>query len=174
MQWFAIKEGDEMRLTIRLATVLVVLFTVCAVNAQQATSSVPEEKRVALGEKAVAHDNDGAAVLAATLRTTELNGAFDDPITNVRMIVSNTSGVSYAFVSGVVTFYDAAGVRCGEGIFKADALAGDESFETDTPGLRIRCQVSTWRIVATHLLPRTPPVPAPIPAPSPLPTALRP
>src|SRR5687768_17850138 len=32
--------------------------------------------------------------------------------------------------------------------------SGDESFETDTPGLRIRCEAVTWRIVATHLLPR--------------------
>ena len=73
------------------------------------------------------------------------------------MIVRNRSALSYAFVSGSVTFYDAAGVRCGEGQFKADSLAVDESFETDTPGLRIRCEVATWRAVATHLLPRIPP-----------------
>jgi len=36
-------------------------------------------------------------------------------------------------------------------------LAVDESFETDTPGLRIRCQVASWRLVATHLLPRIAP-----------------
>ena len=153
-----------MKLTTRLATVLVALFTAglftaLPVSAQQQTSSVPEEKRVALGERAVAHDVDGAAVLEATLRTTELNGAVDDPITNVRVVVRNTGATFYSFVSGVVTFYDNAGVRCGEGIFKADVLAAGESFETDTPGLRIRCQVSTWRIVATHLLPRTPPRP---------------
>jgi hypothetical protein len=151
----------------KLTTALVVLFIACLfvpVRAQQETR-VPEEKRVALGEKAMAHDNSGAAVLEATLRTTELNGAPDDPVTNVRIVVRNTSATSYAFVSGVVTFYDAAGIRCGEGIFKADALAADESFETDTPGLRIRCQVSTWRIVATHLLPRIPPIPPPPPRP---------
>jgi hypothetical protein len=156
-----------MKLTIRLATALVVLFTAClfvSVSAQQETR-VPEEKRVALGERAVAHDNNGVAVLEATLRTTELNGGPDDPVTNVRIVVRNTSATSYAFVSGVVTFYDAAGIRCGEGIFKADVLAADESFETDTPGLRIRCQVSTWRIVATHLLPRMPPTPPPAPRP---------
>ncbi len=145
-----------MKLCIRLATALTVLLAALSINAQQEQTRVPEETRVALGEKAVAHDLDGVAVLEATLRTTELNGAFDDPITNVRIVIRNTSATSYAFVSGVVTFYDAAGVRCGEGIFKADVLAGNESFETDTPGLRIRCQVSTWRIVATHLLPRLP------------------
>ena len=156
-----------MRLTTRLAAVLVVLFTACFVGAQQETrmspqeTRMPDEKRVALTERAVAHDVNAAPVLEAALRTTELNGAVDDPITNVRMVVRNTSGIWYAFVSGVVTFYDAAGVRCGEGMFKADALAPDESFETDTPGLRIRCQVSTWRIVATHLVPRMPTPPPP-------------
>jgi hypothetical protein len=42
-------------------------------------------------------------------------------------------------------------------MFKADALAVDESFETDAPGLRIRCDAATWRMVATSLLPRVPP-----------------
>ena len=42
-------------------------------------------------------------------------------------------------------------------MFKADVVAADESFEIDTPGLRIRCQAVSWRIVATHLLPRMPP-----------------
>jgi hypothetical protein len=79
------------------------------------------------------------------------------------MVVKNRSTSPYAFVSGAVTFYDAAGVRCGEGVFKADALAVDESFETDLPGLRIRCEAATWRMIATNLLPRIPPN-APIPA----------
>jgi hypothetical protein len=73
------------------------------------------------------------------------------------MIVKNRSAISYALVSGAITFYDAAGVRCGEGVFKADAVGIDESFETDSPGLRIRCEPATWRIVATNLLPRLPP-----------------
>jgi hypothetical protein len=71
--------------------------------------------------------------------------------------VKNASSTPYAFISGLVTFYDAAGVRCGEGVFKADVLAPNESFETDAPGLRIRCEVASWRIVATNLLPRLPP-----------------
>jgi len=58
----------------------------------------------------------------------------------------------------LVTFYDASGVRCGEGLFKADALAVGEAFETDTPGIRIRCSPATWRILATNLLPRVAPV----------------
>jgi hypothetical protein len=73
------------------------------------------------------------------------------------MLFKNRSNVAYAFVSGSVTFYDAAGVRCGEGQFKADSLAPNESFETDSPGLRIRCEAASWRIVASNLLIRTPP-----------------
>jgi len=147
-----------MRLTTKLTTALVVLFTCMSVSAQETTSD-GNEKRVALNEVAVAHDNDGVAALQGTLRTTALNGSPDAPVTNVRLIVKNTSGISYAFVSGVVTFYDSAGIRCGEGIFKADAVAVDESFESDSPGVRIRCEATTWRIVATNLLPRTPPNP---------------
>jgi len=115
------------------------------------------EQRVALTQAAVALDGSGVPALEATLRTTALNGAPETPVTNVRMVGRNRSTFPYAFVSGAVTFYDAAGVRCGEGMFKADALAVDESFETDSPGLRIRCEAATWRIVATSLLPRIPP-----------------
>lgn len=147
-----------MKLTTQLAAAFVVFLTAWSVSAQESTNSA-NERRVPLNEAAVAHDANGAAALEATLRTTELNGSADSPVTNVRVVVRNTSGISYAFVSGVVTFYDSAGVRCGEGIFKADVLAADESFETDTPGVRIRCQAATWRIVATNLVPRTPPYP---------------
>lgn len=151
-----------MKLTTRLTTALVVLliasWSAWSIAAQETVTN-GNEKRVSLNEVAVAHDDDGVAALQGTLRTTALNGSPDSPVTNVRLIVKNTSGITYAFVSGVVTFYDSAGIRCGEGIFKADALAVDESFETDSPGVRIRCQASTWRIVATHLLPRGPATP---------------
>ena len=115
------------------------------------------EQRVALNQPAVALDGTGAPALEATLRTTALNGAPEEPVTNIHMVIKNRSTLPYAFVSGAITFYDAAGVRCGEGMFKADALAVDESFETDAPGLRIRCDAATWRVVATSLLPRVPP-----------------
>lgn len=137
---------------------LVLVCSMLCVSAQETpVVSGLNEKRVALTEAAVALDASGAPALEATLRTTALNGAPDTPVTNIRMVVRNRSAMPYAFVSGAVTFYDAAGVRCGEGVFKADALAVDESFETDAPGIRIRCEVSTWRVVASHLLPRTPP-----------------
>ena len=149
-----------MKLTIKLAIVLAVLLTCVSVSAQE-TPTDGNEKRVSLNEVAVAHDDDGVAALQGTLRTTALTGSPESPVTNVRLIVKNTSGIPYAFVSGVVTFYDSSNIRCGEGIFKADAVAVDESFETDSPGVRIRCVATTWRIVATHLLPRTPPTPPP-------------
>ncbi len=140
-----------------IAAGLVLLCSVLCVSAQETQVSSLNEKRVALTEPAVALDASGTPALEATLRTTALNGAPDTPVTNIRMVVRNRSALPYAFVSGTVTFYDAAGVRCGEGVFKADALAVDESFETDTPGVRIRCQVATWRLVASQLLPRTAP-----------------
>ena len=140
----------------QLGAFLVVLFSACVVSAQGPTPE-PVEKRVPLTETAVALDGSGASALEATLRTTGLYGAPDAPVSNVRLLVKNTSPIPYAFVAGIVTFYDAAGVRSGEGIFKADALAVNEMFETDTPGLRIRCEATSWRIVATHLLPRVTP-----------------
>ena len=140
------------------AGVIILISALCA-SAQETTAptSVLIEKRVPLTEMAVAFDGSGVPVLEATLRTTALNGAPEAPVSNIRMIVRNRSTIAYAFVSGSVTFYDAAGVRCGEGVFKADALAPDESFETDTPGLRIRCVAASWRMVATNLLPRLAP-----------------
>lgn len=139
---------------IPMAATLLLVIGIC-VMAQEPAGSI--ERRVALTEAAVALDGSGVSVLEATLKTTALNGAPDSPVTNIRLVVKNSGVVPYAFVSGLVTFYDGAGVRCGEGIFKADALSANESFETDTPGIRIRCAPATWRIVATNLLPRVAP-----------------
>src|SRR6185312_9587690 len=112
----------------KLAAFMVVLCSALLVNAQGTPPTEPAEKRVPLGEAAVAFDGTGAPALEATLRTTALNGSPDAPVTNVRLVVKNVSAIPYAFVSGVATFYDAAGVRCGEGVFKADALTPNESF----------------------------------------------
>ena len=136
---------------------LMIVCSALLVSAQETPVGSLNEQRVALTQAAVALDASGTPALEATLRTTALNGAPETPVTNVRIVVKNRSTFPYAFVSGEVTFYDAAGVRCGEGVFKADAIAVDESFESDLPGLRIRCEAATWRIVATNLLPRIPP-----------------
>ncbi len=128
------------------------------VAAAQETTQTGVEQRVSLSETAVALDAKGSAALEGTLRTTALNGAPDIPVTNTRIIIKNVGPVAYSYVSGLVTFYDGSGIRCGEGLFKADALAVSESAETDTPGIRIRCIPTTWRMVATNLLPRVSPV----------------
>ena len=113
------------------------------------------ESRVALNQPATAADTGGNPAVEATLLTQVLNGADDSPVTNIKLVVKNVGGAFYTYVTGWATFYDSAGVRCGEGLFKVDALAVGESAGTDAPGLRLRCTPSTWRIVATNLLTRT-------------------
>ena len=135
---------------------MVLIATCLSVMAQESTT-VPKEQPVPLSDTAVALDSNGTAALEATLKTTALHGANDSPVTNIHVVVRNASMIDFSFVSGLITFYDGSGVRCGEGIFKADALTVNEAFETDTPGIRIRCSPASWRIVATNLLPRVAP-----------------
>jgi hypothetical protein len=123
-----------------------------AICAQE--SKRPNEQRVSLTQSALALDSIGSPALEATLRTTALNGAVDAPVTNVRIVVKNVSNSFLTYAAGVVTFYDSDGVRCGEGLYKLDALAQNESADTDAPGLRIRCAPSTWRMVASDFVPR--------------------
>src|ERR1041385_1465231 len=143
----------------KLALMLILLLGAVVVNAQEISTA--NEKRVSTGEAAVALDATGAGVLEAKMLTTTLNGAPDTPVTNTRIVVRNISPIAFGFISGIATFYDASGVRCGEGVFKADVLAPNESFETDTPGVRINCAASSWRVVATSLIPRVVPSSAP-------------
>src|ERR1700720_4799598 len=148
------KETKAVR--IRIVTMLAALFLLSAVVAlAQRERQGPSEQTRPLPKAAVAHGAKGAAALEATLRTTALNGAPDAPVTNTRIVIKNVSTSFYTYVSGLATFYDSAGVRCGEGVFKVDALAQNESAETDAPGLRITCAPATWRIVATNLLTRS-------------------
>lgn len=137
---------------LRLSTLLTAMISIAlcatAVAAQQ------PEPRASLNDGTIAFDAKGAPGLEGRLLTTVLNGSQDSPVTNVRLVIKNPTASSYTYVSGFVTFYDAAAVRCGEGQFKVDALAPNESAETDTPGLRLRCSPATWRIVATNLLTR--------------------
>ena len=132
-----------------LMPMLVIGFSFAAL-AQQ-----PNEQHAAVADAAIAFDTKSAPALEARLRTQVLNGSDDSPVTNVKIAVKNVTPNFYTYVSGWATFYDASAVRCGEGLFKLDALAPQESAEVDTPGLRLRCAPSTWRIVATNLMTRT-------------------
>ena len=129
-----------------------ILMTACAVIVAAQPAA---EQRVALTEPAAASDARGAPAIEGKLLTTVLNGSDDSPVTNVRLVVKNTSANFYTYVTGWATFYDSGAVRCGEGLFKVDALAPGESSETDTPGLRLKCTPASWRIVATNLITRT-------------------
>ena len=131
-------------------------------QAQQAS-----EQRAALNETVIALDAKSAPALEARLLTQILNGTEDSPVTNIKLSVKNTTPNFYTYVSGWATFYDANATRCGEGLFKIDALAPQESAEVDTPGLRLRCSPQSWRVVATNLMTRTVDIAKPVePAPA--------
>jgi hypothetical protein len=126
----------------------------------QTTQQPPDERgiketRVALADAATAYDIEGRTAIGARLRTTSLAGALDAPVRNVAIVVENRSSLFYNYASGWATFYDAAGVRCGEGLWKVEAFAPGESAEVDTPGLRLTCAPATWRVTALNLLTRT-------------------
>ena len=130
-------------------------------QAQQQTATTtsgdvrPSETRVPLAQAAVAYDVEGHEALGGRLRTQALAGTPDAPVRDTRLVVENRSQVFYNYVAGWATFYGEDGVRCGEGLWKLEALAPSEQVEVDTPGLRLTCTPSTWRIVATTLLTRT-------------------
>ena len=145
---------------IRMLAVCAALMMMSAVGAEaqdQTASGAQDstELRVALTAQPVALDAAGRQALAGRLISTTLQGTVDAPIKNARLVVENRGASFYTYVSGWATFYDGNGVRCGEGLFKVDALAQGESVETDMPGARITCSPVSWRIVATSLLTRT-------------------
>ena len=124
----------------------------------------PTEQRSALTDTAVGLDVKGAPAIEGRLLTQVLNGSDESPVTNVKIAVKNVTPIFYTYISGWATFYDANATRCGEGLFKLDALAPQESAEADTPGLRLRCAPSTWRVVATNLVTRTVDIAKPVEA----------
>jgi hypothetical protein len=136
-------------------TRLVLMATIIIASCFSAYAQQPSEQRAALTDAAIAFDAKTAPALEARLQTQALNGSDDSPVTNVKIGVKNVTPNFYTYVSGWATFYDTNGTRCGEGLFKIDALAPQESAEVDTPGLRLRCSPSTWRIVASNLMTRT-------------------
>jgi len=143
---------------------LALVWSVCALGAfAQQTPADPSgasgaaggEPRVALTEAATAFDAVGRVALGGRLRTTTLAGTQDAPARNVLIAIENRSQFFYNYISGSATFYDAGGVRCGEGMWKVGTLAVGEVAEVDTPGLRLTCTPATWRIVAVNLLTRS-------------------
>ncbi|HEX8176713.1 MAG TPA: hypothetical protein VF543_16600 [Pyrinomonadaceae bacterium] len=141
---------------IKMLAVCVALFCLSAVgvSAQQGTQG-ESELRVALSAQPVALDAMGRQALSARLVSTTLQGTVDAPVRNARLVLENRGALFYTYVSGWATFYDGNGVRCGEGLFKVDALAPGEAVETDMLGARITCAPVSWRIVANNLLTRT-------------------
>ncbi len=132
-------------------------------HAQEATTAATpvaidtraNETRVPLAEPAVAFDINGRTALAGRLRTTALMSTPESPVRNARIVIENRSDAFYTYASGWATFYDGEGIRCGEGLWKLEALAPTEAAEVDTPGLRLTCSPATWRIVAINLVTRT-------------------
>ena len=125
----------------------------CSISgAQTQTNAARNEASFPLDSQAVAHDSTGRPVLSGKLRTTELHGTQDSPITNIRLVVTNTAPFMYTYITGWASFYDSEGIRCGGGLFKVNALESGESAEVDTPGLRLICSPANWRIQATTLL----------------------
>lgn len=122
------------------------------------------ERRVSLSEPAIALDAGSAPAIEARLLTQVLNGSDDSPVMNVKIAFKNIAPGFFTYVSGWVTFYDASGSRCGDGMFKIDMLASQETAEVDTPGLRIRCAPTSWRVVANNLLTRVADIAKPAPA----------
>jgi hypothetical protein len=140
--------------------VTLIILSAAGARAQQQQMTVsaqtePTELRVALNAQPVAFDAMGRTALGGRLVTTALSGTADAPVKNARLVVENRGAFFYTYVTGWATFYDGNGVRCGEGLFKVDALAPGEAVETDMPGARITCSPVSWRIVATNLLTRT-------------------
>ncbi len=115
----------------------------------------PSEARVPLAQAATAFDVAGREALAGRLRTQAIVGTPDAPVRNTRIVIENRSPVFFTYATGWATFYAEDGVRCGEGLWKLEALAPAEQAEVDTPGLRLTCTPATWRVVALNLLTRT-------------------
>ena len=159
----AVRKGSAKVKAIIRMFCLALVWSACVVgaSAQQQTpaeagsGSGNGEPRVALTEATTAFDASGRVALGGRLRTNVLAGTQDAPARNVLLVIENRSGLFYNYVSGSATFYDAGGVRCGEGLWKVGTLAAGESAEVDTPGLRLTCTPTTWRIVAINLLTRS-------------------
>lgn len=115
-------------------------------------ASVTDDGRVALTETALARVANGETLLAATLRATPAAGSREAPVADVRFVIENRGASPLSYLSGRVSFYDATGVRCGEGLFTANSLTAGERAEVDAPGLRLTCAPLAWRIAPVALV----------------------
>ena len=61
-------------------------------------------------------------------------GSPDSPVKNVRIVIRSRASHLYNYAQGWATFYADNGVRCGEGLWKVEALAPDEQAEGPTDG----------------------------------------
>lgn len=146
-------------LCLAFAALCVIFFAASALAQDAAAPEAGEDAdamgtRVALGQPSVAYASDGSAALSGDLLTQALAGTPDAPVRNARIVVRNVSPRFYTYATGWATFYGADGVRCGAGLFTLEAVAAGERVEVDTPGLRLTCTPTAWRIVATTLLTR--------------------
>ena len=148
-----------MKIKIALSFVFITCCSLTGAFAQDATQGAASdlrasEPRVPLTSEAAAFDVAGRTALVGRLRTAALTGTPDAPERNTRVVIENRGTSFYTYAAGWVTFYGGDNVRCGEGMWKLEALAPGEMAEVDTPGLRLSCQPTTWRLVASNLLTR--------------------
>lgn len=135
------------------------LFVLCVAGAARAqetqTAGANTARPVSLTEAAVATNANGQQVLTGSLLSAALTGPPEVLTENARIIIENRSSIFYTYVSGYATFYDADGVRVGEGLWTLNVLAPGERVRVDTPGLRLTAKPVSWRLTATNLLTRS-------------------
>ena len=122
--------------------------------AQTGTNAVVrvDDGRVPLTETALARGAAGDVVFAGTLRSQVPAGSPEAPVSNVWFVIENRGTIPYSYLAGRVTFYDAGGVRCGEGLFTINSLVAGESAESDAPGLRLTAAPVAWRVTPVALV----------------------
>lgn len=122
-------------------------------GAQTATTAArADDGRAPLTETALARGAAGDVVFAGTLRSQVTAGSPEAPVSNVRFVIENRGTIPYSYLAGRVTFYDAGGVRSGEGLFTINSLAAGEAAETDAPGLRLTSAPAAWRVTPVALV----------------------
>lgn len=120
-----------------------------------AQSAKPDDvsgAREPIAETASAYDSQGRLAISGRLKAVNLSGKPDAPVREARIEVQNRSNQTYNYISGLATFYDGDGVRCGTGLWKSEALSPGEPAIVDTPGLQLICSPVAWRLVLTNVV----------------------